>query len=384
MQGQAFPPPAREPSGHPGAGEERKVSPTRPQPGLYFKDQRQMIPLCEATVSMNGSESGNGLLPFTPRPLGMHPFSLSFHGELEAEFRDRYLRRNAPYMRAAGLVAIIIWVAFGLSNLFWADGDYVQWSWGIRYGIVLPLQLAAIAAAMNPRWYRAVPTLFGLVLIAVSGGLVVINRHMPASSHIAIEIGHVMLTFMTYTFLRLRFVQALRVSAALAALMLLDAAISGLGPGRIAYDVMLLAAANGFGGFAGYAMEYYARSDFLTRRQVEMKRQLEIETANLRTAQSLARAVAHEFNNPLTIIQSVYDLHLRNGEGDSRRRESLDLIPKAIRRMNGLVGKMVRITRVESRDYLPGLQILDLHASSPEEQEQMQPGGELRDAHARE
>ena len=122
---------------------------------------------------------------------------------------------------------------------------------------------------------------------------------------------------------------------------------TGLGP--VVYDLSLLMSANIFGGFAGYGLEYYMRRGFQQGIMLEQQKKLEIETENLRTAQELARTVAHEFNNPLAIIQATYELHTRKSEDilSISDQETLSSIPNNVNRMSNLVQQLLAFLRVE-------------------------------------
>jgi len=296
----------------------------------------------------------------------MHPLTLTFGGELEREYRAHYLAQNVPYMRLAGIVATLLWIVFGLTDLLWASPEVLHHSALIRYGIVFPIQVVAILASTIRAWYRVVPMLIALTLIAVAAGLLGINSAIPAKAEIPIEVGFVLLTVASYTFFRLRFFYGVLVSMAILLLTVMNSFVAGISTGRMVYDLSILLVANVFGGFAGFAMEYYERLDFLHRAQSEAEKSRDIEMANLRTAQQLARAIAHEFNNPLHVIRATYELDIKPIQKRSLppEAESLERIPMMVERMSRLVDNLLDITHLSRRDYVKGVEIIDLHNSS--------------------
>ncbi len=317
-------------------------------------------------------EQASRLLPFHPRSRGMHPFTLRFtDSEREQGFLRDYVEANLQYIRMAGFVATLLWVIFGLSDLLWTGSGTFWDKWLIRYGLVLPFQVAVLLAAFIPAWRRALLHLFALAVFMVGVGILLLNRFIPEDHWITPEVGFIVLVVASYTFFRFRFIHSLLLGVGVLLLVLLDLQLAGAPPKRMIYDLMLLLTVNTFGGFASYAMEYYSRRDYLHRQQREKRRKLELEAANLRTARELARSIAHEFNNPLTVIQSAYDLHVEPllPKADQETRENLRRIPSTVARMNDLVNKLLNLTELKTREYLPGIRITDLHSSQDQKEE---------------
>jgi PAS domain S-box-containing protein len=100
--------------------------------------------------------------------------------------------------------------------------------------------------------------------------------------------------------------------------------------------------------------------DITHRKQAEAAiRELDI----LRYVASLAAAAAHEINNPLTVV--VGYVQLLADEVDATGRGRIDEMLKAVSRIQEIVTRMARVTRVELTEkvrYLP--EMLDLTRSS--------------------
>ncbi len=88
--------------------------------------------------------------------------------------------------------------------------------------------------------------------------------------------------------------------------------------------------------------------------QLLQARQLEIAT-------QLATTVAHEFNNPMAIIQGAVDLaRMNNVSQEEATQWMFDHIPKQVKRMKELVDKLLKIEHIEAKDYAAGIKMLDL------------------------
>jgi signal transduction histidine kinase len=90
------------------------------------------------------------------------------------------------------------------------------------------------------------------------------------------------------------------------------------------------------------------------------------ESEKLKVAQNLARAVAHEFRQPLSTLSLIDDL-VRMEEEGRLEEHTLQRMRNAINRIDGLVEKLLTITRLESIPYAMGLDMVDLERSSQRE-----------------
>ncbi|MBD3166408.1 hypothetical protein GF324_07410, partial [bacterium] len=103
--------------------------------------------------------------------------------------------------------------------------------------------------------------------------------------------------------------------------------------------------------------------------QLERSHKYELEAERLNTARKMAASVAHEFNNPLAIMQGVYNLNEERLETlDSEKlKKDLRKIPRMTQRMHDLVDKLLNITELRELDYAGGMQIIDIEKSSRSE-----------------
>ena len=87
----------------------------------------------------------------------------------------------------------------------------------------------------------------------------------------------------------------------------------------------------------------------------------------------LAGTTAHELNQPLTGVIGYADLIMRQLTPDSPLYGAAEVILAESQRMAGIVRKIGKITRYETRSYLGGTKILDLDKAAPESAEPVDP-----------
>jgi PAS domain S-box-containing protein len=78
----------------------------------------------------------------------------------------------------------------------------------------------------------------------------------------------------------------------------------------------------------------------------------------------LAGAAAHELNQPLTSVLGFSEMLFRRTQEEERGREELAAILREAERMAGIVKKIGRITRYETRSYVGNTRIVDLDRAS--------------------
>jgi signal transduction histidine kinase/sugar lactone lactonase YvrE len=98
----------------------------------------------------------------------------------------------------------------------------------------------------------------------------------------------------------------------------------------------------------------------LQRQRRRQDRQLAVELEKLQVVNQLASTVAHEFNNPLQVIQGAHFMLEREDLSEEERQHYLDLIPAYIVRMKKLISRLLGMTQLREVDYASGMKILDL------------------------
>jgi len=303
------------------------------------------------------------LFPFAPRSYRMHPFTLFFAEEVEKEYRRESQEENLNYIRTAGLLAAIAYLIIALVEPFWSEPETIRFSLTIRLGLVMPIIILFIFSTFSKRLSVLSPHLLQLALIVIALVQFLLNvRNYP---NIPVPIGdaYIILIFMSFSLLRTSFMRSVIIAIFVLILVLLETILIDISPQLRLFDFLIILSAVFMGGFVGYAVEYYQRQDWLLKKQAIRDKKLEIETAKLRTVQELARTVAHEFNNPLSVIQAVYDLRLRVPRPDETTDERRDYerIPRTVERMSELAKKLLTITEIHQAEYLKGINYIDLH-----------------------
>ncbi len=100
--------------------------------------------------------------------------------------------------------------------------------------------------------------------------------------------------------------------------------------------------------------------------RLEESKKWEIETERLRAVQKMAASVAHEFNNPLTVVQGVFQINEKKlrETTDQNTQQMLDMVPRHLQRMKDLVRKLTSITHLKEMGYTEDVSIIDIHASA--------------------
>jgi PAS domain S-box-containing protein len=118
------------------------------------------------------------------------------------------------------------------------------------------------------------------------------------------------------------------------------------------------------------------------REKLRMEARLSSAQAELREQEKslalaeLAGTTAHELNQPLTGVIGYAELLMRQLTADSPLYAAAEVILSESQRMAGIVRKIGKITRYETRSYLGGTKILDLDKAAPESTDPREPGDE--------
>ncbi|MEZ4407450.1 MAG: PAS domain S-box protein [Polyangiales bacterium] len=90
----------------------------------------------------------------------------------------------------------------------------------------------------------------------------------------------------------------------------------------------------------------------------------------------LSGAAAHELNQPLTAIHGYAEFLKRKLDGDPENSRFVDVILREAERMAGIVRKIGRISRYETKPYVGEAQIIDINAAAPEDEVAIEPPDE--------
>ncbi len=100
-----------------------------------------------------------------------------------------------------------------------------------------------------------------------------------------------------------------------------------------------------------------AAKDITDQKLAEEER---LQKEKMKSIIEIAGAVCHEMNQPLTVLTVVNDLLLMNEFDRKETITKLKTIKQQIKRMTKMTGKLMNLTRYETREYLKGSKILDI------------------------
>ena len=196
--------------------------------------------------------------------------TLKFPPDLERRFHEDYFQKSVLQVRIGQIVGALVYAAFAIIDP-WIIPAIASQVWALR-GVIIVCFGLLFAATFGPNfrhyWQLAVG---GMVLVAgLSMVVVLIIAPWPERE---LYFGGIMLVVMAaYTYMKLRFVPALLVSALLwIAYDLADVFIRDTPVAILVTNNLYLFGTNVVAMFAGYHMELYIRRDFLQRQEIEAK-----------------------------------------------------------------------------------------------------------------
>ena len=215
----------------------------------------------------------------------IQPFTLRFGVPLESEFLDRYYDQSIRLIRISLTMGFFLYASFGWLDTF-AVPEKLEEVWFIRFGIVCPC-LALTALWTFHRSFRRYSQLVLMVLGLIAGGAVIVMTVLasPPANHLY-QTGVMTVLMFFFSVPRLRFVYAMTTAVILIVAYNVVALAMDTRPGWIILNHnFFLFAAMIVGGFASYAIELYARRNFLQSRTIENKNE-ELSAANRELVES--------------------------------------------------------------------------------------------------
>jgi PAS domain S-box-containing protein len=106
----------------------------------------------------------------------------------------------------------------------------------------------------------------------------------------------------------------------------------------------------------------------IEQRLLRAQEKLEVTEQQAMLAQ-LAGTAAHELNQPLTSIQALAEMLRRQSDEGAPYIRYVDSIVEQIDRIGSIVRRIGKITKYETKQYMPGTWIVDLDKSAPIESE---------------
>ena len=208
--------------------------------------------------------------PGAPRTSArMHPVTLRFTGELEAEFQKEYAARTLVHLRGGLLLGVLLYTAFGILDV-WIAPLHRQTLWLIRYAVVAPLLIVTILFTYHPSFEKHREAIVAtVVLIAVLGIVAMTAIILPPGNYLYYA-GLILALMYTFTLVRLSIPVSLGISViTTVAYVVVAFYVSRTPPALITNNLFFLVSTIVIGFSANYTMAKYARTNFLQRRLIE-------------------------------------------------------------------------------------------------------------------
>ncbi len=203
---------------------------------------------------------------------------LRFPEDVERLFHEDYYQKSIKTCQVALALALVLYAGFGLLDT-WSAPLSKHSIWFIRYAVVCPLLGLALAWSFFQSFKKRMQMTLGLVAYTLGLGIILMiaiseDEEVGQATYYA---GLMLVSQWSYTFVRLRFINATIVNW----LMIAGYEIvvifwqHGLATSRgtVAFinNNFFFITTNIIGMFAGYFLELYHRRDFLQRRIIEIE-----------------------------------------------------------------------------------------------------------------
>ena len=251
----------------------------------------------------------------------LYPYAdrLRFPPEVEAQFREDYHANTVSTTRLALVLGLVLYSAFGILDIYAVpiSKDIV---WFIRYGVVAPVMVFALAASYVDIFEKYMQALMGAV-VAVSGlgitVMIAVAREAEFGSRFYFT-GLILISMWAYGLSRLRFGYAVLANSIIligyefASIEVKHLLESETGIVIFTMHNFFFLGANVIGMFTSYTLERYTRRDFLQKLTIQAQRdqadQLLYNVLPERIAEKLKQShetIAEEFSSASVLFADI-------------------------------------------------------------------------------
>ena len=209
----------------------------------------------------------------------MHPVTLRFIGPREAEFAHEYARDSIGVVRLGFALALVLYCVFGVLDT-WIAPAQRQTLWVIRYAIVAPVLIGCLALSFSAAFQRIRRAALFVVALLLAFGIVAMTSIIPPPGNYLYYAGLLLCIMYAFGLTRLSLVHAtIAVLIMIISYVLVATLVNPTAPALVVNNVFFLASALTVGFSSNYAIERYARTNFLQRRVIAL-RTSELEEKN--------------------------------------------------------------------------------------------------------
>jgi class 3 adenylate cyclase len=204
---------------------------------------------------------------------------LHFPDEVERHFREDYFASTISSTRLALVMGIILYAGFGVLDLFAVPLSW-QSAWIVRYGIVVPLFVLALAISYVPEFkeYTQPATCFGAIVAGLGVAyMIAITNEVEYGNRFYVT-GLLLISFWSYSLARLRFGYAVLTNVIIilgyefVAIHIKQYPATETGTVIFTLNNFFLIGATIIGMVTSYALERYTRIDFLQKSTIQAER----------------------------------------------------------------------------------------------------------------
>jgi diguanylate cyclase (GGDEF)-like protein len=190
---------------------------------------------------------------------------------LESAFVAHMFARTLQQGRTAIVVAVLVYLLFGVFDAWWFPPEHRAYVWAIRLAALsVPIVVFALTYG---RWFKRAPYA-SLASVGLAGGFGLIGMFalMPIEAVTQCFASMLLVTFFTYNLVGTRFIYALWVDVILLLIFVMFIVSSDYPIHASATHLFFIVSANLIGGAAGYLTEYQHRQLFLRQRELDEQR----------------------------------------------------------------------------------------------------------------
>ncbi len=278
-----------------------------------------------------------------------HPFTLRFESaELEHQFSASMFRADTKFARVGLTLAIFMYAAFGILDLWIVPQEYIHTTWAIRAVVIVLLSIGFLVTFSADFEQRSQPIQMILALLG-SLGVVALVLAVPESTGYLFYASLIMAFIFLYVVIGLRFINAFIVNIiVLIAYNIVILAFKEVPVYIVINNNFLLIGNTVVVATAGHIIEQQRRVGFLNSRMLVTLRE-NADAANDAKSRFFAN-MSHELRTPLNAIIGYSEILLEeaNESKDAHAAADLTRIETAGRHLLRLINDVLDLAKMEA------------------------------------